>query len=87
MGIVRPTGRRYVRDLAASLDTPVWVAWAGSDRVNLLQYSRPAIDLLKHHSFTVFEGGHTPFLEQSHAFAKQFHDFMQGLPPLPRGAA
>ena len=75
-------GRRDadVRGLAASLDVPIWVAWAKRDGVLPLKYCLPAIKQLKSYTLTVFEGGHSPFLEQPDAFAKGFEGFMTGLP-------
>ncbi len=70
-----------LRDVAASLDVPIWVAWARRDTVLPLKYCQPAIDRLKRHTLTVFEGGHAPFLEQPEAFVKGFDGFMKGLPP------
>jgi pimeloyl-ACP methyl ester carboxylesterase len=69
-----------VRDIAASLEVPIWVAWAKKDSVVPLKYCRPAIDRLRHHTLTMFEGGHAPFLEQPDAFAKGFDAFLKGLP-------
>ncbi|QUD87468.1 alpha/beta fold hydrolase [Phenylobacterium montanum] len=68
-----------IRDLAANLDIPIWVAWAKSDRVIPLSFCRPAIDRLKRASLTVFPGGHSPFLEQPDSFAKGFRAFAAGL--------
>lgn len=69
-----------VRDLAAGLDAPIWVAWARSDRVIPLSYCRPAIERLRQARLTVFPGGHSPFLEQPDAFAQRFRDFAGALP-------
>lgn len=68
-----------IRDVAASLDVPIWVAWAKRDRVVPLKYCLPAIRRLKHYSLTQFEGGHSPFLEQPDAFATEFEIFMKSL--------
>jgi 4,5:9,10-diseco-3-hydroxy-5,9,17-trioxoandrosta-1(10),2-diene-4-oate hydrolase len=69
-----------VRDMAARLDVPIWVAWAKRDSILPLKYCLPAINRLKHHRLTTFEGGHSPFLEQPEAFARDFETFMKGLP-------
>jgi pimeloyl-ACP methyl ester carboxylesterase len=67
-------------DLAVSLDAPIWVAWARSDRTIPLKYCLPAIRRLKKATLTQFEGGHTPFLEQPDAFAQAFLNFAAQLP-------
>jgi 4,5:9,10-diseco-3-hydroxy-5,9,17-trioxoandrosta-1(10),2-diene-4-oate hydrolase len=68
-----------VREIAAGLDVPIWVAWARRDRVLQLRYCLPAIERLRHGTLTVFEGGHAPFLEDPDAFAKGFAAFMSDL--------
>lgn len=68
-----------LRDAAAGLDIPVWVAWARRDHVIPLNRVRPAINRLKHGQLSLFAGGHTPFLEEPDAFAAQFHRFAGGL--------
>ena len=67
-------------DLAVSLDAPIWVAWARSDRTIPLKYCLAAIRRLKKATLTQFEGGHTPFLEQPDAFAAAFLNFAAQLP-------
>jgi hypothetical protein len=52
-----------LRDDAARLEAPIWIAWAKSDRVIPLAMVRPAINRLKNARLTVFQGGHTPFVE------------------------
>lgn len=74
-----------LREMAAGLDVPIWVAWSRSDRLSPLKFSLPAIDRLKNHRLTIFEGGHVPFLEQPHAFARNFNDFLRELTPLQKG--
>lgn len=69
-----------VRRLAAGLDVAIWVAWAKRDSILPLKYCLPAIKQLRNYTLTVFEGGHSPFLEQPDAFATGFEDFMKGLP-------
>jgi 4,5:9,10-diseco-3-hydroxy-5,9,17-trioxoandrosta-1(10),2-diene-4-oate hydrolase len=61
-----------LRDAAARIAAPIWVAWAKSDRVIPLSMIRPALARMAHARLTVFEGGHTPFLEQPDAFATAF---------------
>ena len=75
-----------VRDIAASLDVPIWVAWAKRDSVVPLKYCLPAIERLKHHKLTVFECGHAPFLEQPEAFAKGFDAFAKSIASQASGA-
>ncbi|HEY2659959.1 MAG TPA: alpha/beta hydrolase [Caulobacteraceae bacterium] len=70
-----------LRDLAARLDTPIWVAWAKQDRTLPLALCLPTIRRLRHHSLTTFTGGHTPFLEQPDAFAQGFMAFADALEP------
>jgi 4,5:9,10-diseco-3-hydroxy-5,9,17-trioxoandrosta-1(10),2-diene-4-oate hydrolase len=68
-----------IRDLAASLDIPVWVAWATHDRVIPLRSCRPAIERIRHATLDTFDAGHTPFLEQPDAFARGFVAFVESL--------
>ncbi|MEX2249591.1 MAG: alpha/beta hydrolase [Parvibaculum sp.] len=69
-----------IRALAATIDVPVWFAWAKGDRIVSLKQSRPAIDAMKNARVTQFAGGHAPFLEQPRAFAKAFVKFVNSLP-------
>lgn len=69
-----------IRALAATIDVPVWFAWAKGDRIASLTRSRPAIDAMKDARVTTFGGGHAPFLEQPKAFAKAFVKFAGTLP-------
>jgi 4,5:9,10-diseco-3-hydroxy-5,9,17-trioxoandrosta-1(10),2-diene-4-oate hydrolase len=64
-----------LREAAASLDIPIWAAWAKHDRVIPLSRVRPALDRLRNVRLSLFEGGHTPFLEEPDAFAAQFRAF------------
>ena len=66
-----------VRDLAAGLEVPIWLAWAKSDRVIPLWMCRPAIRRMKNASVTVFRGGHAAFLEQPGEFAAAFMRFAE----------
>ena len=68
-----------LRDAAAGLDIPAWVAWARRDHVIPLNRVRPAINRLKQGRLSLFAGGHTPFLEEPDAFAAQFRRFAEGL--------
>lgn len=68
-----------IRDLAAQLTVPIWVAWARRDHVIPLRRCRPAIARLPHASLDVFEGGHSAFLEQPDEFAAKFAQFVSRL--------
>jgi 4,5:9,10-diseco-3-hydroxy-5,9,17-trioxoandrosta-1(10),2-diene-4-oate hydrolase len=68
-------------DLAASLDIPIWIAWAKADRVIPFDRVRPAVMRMKQARVSVFRGGHAPFLEQPDAFADQFIQFAAALAP------
>ena len=74
-----------LRDLAAGLDPPIWVAWARRDRVIPLALCRPAIRAMRNASLSRFDGGHSPFLEDPDAFAAGFSDFLDrlGVSPSP----
>jgi len=69
-----------IRDVAASLDVPLWVAWADKDRTVPLSFCLPAIRRLKNATMTTFRAGHTPFLEQPDAFTEGFLKFFDRLP-------
>jgi pimeloyl-ACP methyl ester carboxylesterase len=68
-----------IRDTAASLEVPVWIAWARSDRILPLKACLPAIRRMKRTKLDTFNAGHTAFLEQPDAFAAGFEDFASGL--------
>lgn len=57
------------RAQAAKLQMPVWVAWAKSDMILSLSRSRAAIAQIPHHELTLYEGGHSPFLEDLDNFS------------------
>jgi len=61
-----------LRDVAAALDVPVWVAWARGDWIIQLSACLQAIKRLKRGRLTRFGGGHAAFLERPRAFAKAF---------------
>jgi 4,5:9,10-diseco-3-hydroxy-5,9,17-trioxoandrosta-1(10),2-diene-4-oate hydrolase len=71
-----------IRRAAASLDVPIWVAWAERDRVIPLRACLPAIERLRNAKLDTFDAGHTAFLEQPDAFARGFRDFLAHLPPV-----
>jgi len=64
-----------VRELAAGLDIPIWVAWAKRDRVIPFSFCRPAIAKLRRAHVTFFDAGHSAFLEQPEGFAVGFEAF------------
>jgi pimeloyl-ACP methyl ester carboxylesterase len=68
-----------IREVAWSLDVPVWFAWARNDRVIPLSVCRPAIDRMRRATVTRFAGGHAAFLEQPDAFAEGFAAFARDL--------
>jgi pimeloyl-ACP methyl ester carboxylesterase len=69
-----------IRNMAAALDVPVWVAWTSRDRVIPLRACMPAIQRLKHHKISRYDAGHASFLEQPDAFARDFQQWMMNLP-------
>ena len=68
-----------IRAVAASLDIPIWCAWAKQDRVIPLWMCRPAIKQLKHAQLSTFRGGHSAFLEQPEAFVAGLLNFINTL--------
>lgn len=64
-----------IRQIAWSLEVPVWFAWARGDRVIPLSFCKPAIAGMKRATLTAFPGGHAAFLEQPDAFAAGFAEF------------
>jgi 4,5:9,10-diseco-3-hydroxy-5,9,17-trioxoandrosta-1(10),2-diene-4-oate hydrolase len=76
-----------IRDVAASLNVPIWVAWARRDRTIPLSKCLPAIHRMKAVTLSTFKGGHTPFLEQPAAFTRGFLEFVGRLPASAGGDA
>jgi pimeloyl-ACP methyl ester carboxylesterase len=72
-----------LRATAAALDLPVWCAWSRRDRVIPLWMCRPAIRALRNGRLSVFDGGHTAFLEQPEAFVDGFRQFTAALAASP----
>jgi len=68
-----------LRQLAADLTIPIWVAWAKLDRVVRLNTCLPAIRRLKHATLDTFDAGHSAFLEQPDAFSEKFVAFADTL--------
>lgn len=65
-----------LRGLARSLQVPVWFAWARHDRVVPLALCKPSIARMRDATLSLFDGGHSAFLEQPEAFAQAFLAFM-----------
>jgi 4,5:9,10-diseco-3-hydroxy-5,9,17-trioxoandrosta-1(10),2-diene-4-oate hydrolase len=72
-----------LRELAAELDVPVWVAWATGDRLNRLGLCLPAIRRMRQASLTRFGGGHAAFLERPQEFVEGLLKFCARLGPAP----
>jgi pimeloyl-ACP methyl ester carboxylesterase len=72
-----------IRDIAASLEVPVWIAWARSDRILPLKASLPAIRRIKRTKLDTFDAGHAAFLERPDEFTAGLETFVSGLPPGP----
>jgi 4,5:9,10-diseco-3-hydroxy-5,9,17-trioxoandrosta-1(10),2-diene-4-oate hydrolase len=64
-----------LRQLAALLEVPVWIAWAEGDRIIPLARCMPAIRQMRQASVSRFGGGHAAFLEQPEAFTRGFLAF------------
>jgi 4,5:9,10-diseco-3-hydroxy-5,9,17-trioxoandrosta-1(10),2-diene-4-oate hydrolase len=67
------------RELEA-LRVPIWFAWAKRDRVIPLALVQPCIARCATGQLSVFEAGHSAFLECPEAFAQGFARFMLGEP-------
>ncbi len=68
-----------IRDLATSLDIPIWVAWAKKDKVIPLSLCKPCIAQMKNAYITTFDAGHAAFLEQPENFTREFLKFADTL--------
>ncbi len=66
-----------IRALAATLDVPVWFAWAERDRLVSLKQNLPAIKAMKRATLSTFRAGHTAFLETPDAFVEGFFEFCE----------
>ena len=69
-----------LREIAANLAVPVWVAWSRSDRVIPFWMCRPAVRRIQGVSVSRFQGGHAAFLEQPVAFRESLSLFLDSLP-------
>ncbi|MGA7071272.1 alpha/beta fold hydrolase [Bradyrhizobium sp.] len=74
----------YLGPLAESLDVPVWVSWARRDKIIPLDRCRPTIARFRHGRLSTFDAGHSAFLEQPEAFAREFVVFADDLAASPR---
>lgn len=70
-----------LRDVAAQLRCPVFVAWAKHDRVLPLARHRAAIARIPDAHLETFPGGHAPFLECPDAFASRLETFLDRRAP------
>jgi pimeloyl-ACP methyl ester carboxylesterase len=75
-----------LRYIAATIDVPVWLAWATGDSLVRLGDAMPCIRRMKRAEVTEFAGGHAAFLEQPGRFVEEFIDFAGRLAP-PAGEA
>ena len=64
-----------IRAKAATLTVPVWVAWGRRDYAAPLSLCRAGIEAIPGATLTMFDCGHSPFLEQPDAFAPAFTAF------------
>jgi pimeloyl-ACP methyl ester carboxylesterase len=70
-----------LRSVASSLEVPVWFAWARSDRVIPLSLCKPSIARMRNTALSLFDGGHSAFLEQPGPFVQGFLAFMAAHQP------
>jgi pimeloyl-ACP methyl ester carboxylesterase len=68
-----------IRDIATSLDVPIWLAWGKKDKVIPLAACTPCIRQMKNAHVTKFDAGHAAFLEQPEEFAREFLTFARTL--------
>src|SRR5262249_52745378 len=64
-----------IRDVAAAITTPTWIAWARRDRIIPLSRCMPALKRIEHATLDTFAASHTPFLECPEEFAARFEAF------------
>jgi 4,5:9,10-diseco-3-hydroxy-5,9,17-trioxoandrosta-1(10),2-diene-4-oate hydrolase len=67
-----------LRAALASLTVPVWFAWAKRDRVIPFARAKPSMARCTNAHISLFDGGHSAFLECPEAFAHGFARFMRG---------
>jgi 4,5:9,10-diseco-3-hydroxy-5,9,17-trioxoandrosta-1(10),2-diene-4-oate hydrolase len=65
-----------LRGLAKSIECPVWIAWAKSDRIIAWSRCRKGAQAIGSRTVTFFRGGHAAFLEDPDRFAAGFRKFM-----------
>ncbi|MEM8497460.1 MAG: alpha/beta hydrolase [Pseudomonadota bacterium] len=68
-----------IRSAVPSIRTPVWAAWAKSDRLVSWSRSSTTVALFPNHTVDLFAGGHSPFLESTNTFAAGLHYFASSL--------
>jgi pimeloyl-ACP methyl ester carboxylesterase len=76
-----------IRAVAAGLTAPVWVAWARNDKVVPFARCRAALEAIPNVEISLFDGGHSAFLEQPDSFAEGFRAFAARLAPEMPAAA
>ena len=76
-----------IRAVAALLKAPVWAAWARDDKVIPLARRRASLEAIPDVTISLFDGGHSAFLEQPEAFAEGFRAFAARLAPRTAAAA
>lgn len=65
-----------LRALAPQLTLPVWLAWAKGDQFVSWARTKAAVAHMPIHRVTLFQGGHSAFLEDPEAFAAGFRSFV-----------
>lgn len=70
-----------LRALAASIEAPVWAAWAESDRVIPLSLCREALRAMKSVTTDTFSGGHAAFLEAPDEFLRGLEQHLARIGP------
>ena len=58
---------------------PIWFAWSKDDKIVAHMKSESTIGTLPNTTTQLFEGGHSPFLEDTEAFVKGFRSFVQSV--------
>lgn len=61
-----------LRELASTLDVPIWCAWGRDDRILPVSLVRATVKRMRQGSLTVFSAGHSPFLECPTEFSAAF---------------
>jgi len=69
----------YLGALVPTIKIPVWLAWAKNDQVANWNYCKPVAESFPIHSFDMFDGGHSPFMEDPDGFAAGLKAFLAQL--------